>query len=269
MTFTPTLTIPLSSTPDDAFAKLWTYDEFSEPSNETETYAVFEEGVRERDKDTCVVCGFGPGLTPLSQCHIIPEVDKASYSWSDMRDLQYIPRNAKLVRREPRNGITLCLNHAFAFERHLFYIRWIPETDEFVVINHSQISKVCESIHGNVLDIKTATTKKCPYPTAFLWHESRARGFYPTCRDRPVTLKRGEQRGGQWHISLRDSGLGIPGHGVNSGTGSGNTVDILSARIMESSSLGFARWLSDKVILQARTEAEPLINPPEEEDMKE
>jgi hypothetical protein len=34
-------------------------------------------------------------------------------------------------------------------------------------------------------------TKRCPLPTAFLWHECRVRGFHPTCGDREVTIHTG------------------------------------------------------------------------------
>jgi len=47
--------------------------------------------------------------------------------WNEMRKLRFIPRQAKSVYHEPRNGMLLCGNHSWAFDHHYFYVRWVPE----------------------------------------------------------------------------------------------------------------------------------------------
>jgi hypothetical protein len=81
----------------------------------------------------------------------------------------------------------------------------------------------------------TTDTKRCPFPTAFLWHEYRVRGFHPTCDDRPVTLKRlgttgglrlggGGFSGGSDGAGVHHDGPGGRDHG-NGGGGAGGQVD--------------------------------------------
>ncbi|KAF9527592.1 hypothetical protein CPB83DRAFT_856056 [Crepidotus variabilis] len=102
-----------------------------------------------------------------------------------MRHRGHIPDNAVSVDLDPKNAMLMCHNHKLAFNKYLFYIRWIPSSDEFLIVNHSQ-SEEYEDIHGRVLRF----TSRSPYPTALLWHESRVRGFNPTCGDHFVSLKR-------------------------------------------------------------------------------
>ncbi|KAJ3507027.1 hypothetical protein NLJ89_g6533 [Agrocybe chaxingu] len=165
----------------------------------------------------------------LHHCHIIPRADKST--WEFMRDLHYIPSNAKSVRHEPRNGILMCPTHHAGFDSYQFYIRWTSETNTFVAVNHSQDPN-WEALHGNVLHFNT-NTKRCPFPTAFLWHEYRVRGFHPTRGDRLVPIKRGGLQGGGFfgrgdgaephHDNVaRRGGGGDPG---NAGAGAGEHVE--------------------------------------------
>jgi len=99
--------------------------------------------------------------------------------------------------------------------------------------NHSQAPDY-EPIHGNVLRFNT-DTMRCPFPTAFLWHECRVRGFHPTCGDRPVNPKRPTSglRGGGFSGGLDGAGAhddspgGHDGGGDygNGGSGAGGQVD--------------------------------------------
>ena len=80
------------------------------------------------------------------------------------------------------------------------------QSDQFVVVNHSRHPDF-ESIHGDILPFSTQT-KRCPFPTAFLWHEYRVRGHNPTRADRVVTIKRSGLRSGR---GLKGGGL-FDGH---------------------------------------------------------
>lgn len=48
-----------------------------------------------------------------------------------MRDHGFIPRQAKSVIHEARNGVLLCSNHHKQFDGLCFYIRWVPEVRHF------------------------------------------------------------------------------------------------------------------------------------------
>ncbi|KAF8817172.1 hypothetical protein BYT27DRAFT_7153801 [Phlegmacium glaucopus] len=160
-----------------------------------------------------------------------------------MQSLHYIPNYAKSVHHETRNGILMCATHHRAFNHHLFYIQWHSETNEFVVINHSQ-HPAYESIHGNVLHFNT-NTKQCPFPTTFLWHECRVRGFNPTYGDRPVIIKRGGLRGGGFFGRCDGAGAGageqVEGHDANaSGHDDTNTLTFTPMHMGDDN---FAAWL--------------------------
>jgi len=148
--------------------------------------------------------------------------------------------------------ILLCKTHHSGFDHYVFYIRWIKEvslpphckihpayllliitlhkflfqTNQFVIVNHSREPDY-EAVHGKLLHFET-DTKRCPFPTAFLWHEYRVRGFYPTCGDCEVTTHKGgdifgfaPQRGGELRTGNdRGSVLDIHTSGeLSSGTG--------------------------------------------------
>jgi len=78
---------------------------------------------------------------------------------------------------EPRNGIIMCPTHHTNFDHHRFYIRFIPDKDVFVFINHSN-NDYFQQYHGKAiaLDIKDPLT---PFASLFLIHEWRVRGFNP------------------------------------------------------------------------------------------
>ena len=78
-----------------------------------------------------------------------------------------------------------------------------------------------KSLHFNI------DTERCPFPSAFLWHECRVRGFYPTCGDREVTIQLGSGVLGTGND--RGSVLDIHTNGElsssNSGTGASASAD--------------------------------------------
>ncbi|KAF9475022.1 hypothetical protein BDN70DRAFT_996718 [Pholiota conissans] len=187
MAFTPTLSLPLPDTPHASYANL-----LADSTGCGQLDEALKKGISER----CLVCGL---TSDLCVYHIIPEEEAYEF----MRGMHYSPSNAKSVDCEPRNAILLCLNHYSSFENHDIYVRWMPETDEFVAVEHNRKRTNSVSIHGSVLDIHAATTKDCPFPTAFLWHECRVRACNPTCGDQPVNLLRGAQRGPYWSLPVR------------------------------------------------------------------
>ena len=90
------------------------------------------------------------------------------------------------------------------------------QTNEFIVVNHSRLPDY-ENIHGIHLD---TNAKCCPFPTAFLWHECRVRGYHPIHGDRPVAIKRCVIRG-----SSGGHDVGVHGDGDRIGsTGAGEQV---------------------------------------------
>jgi len=184
MAFTPTVVHPLPSSPTAIFTGLWDNDQNSTQSSDT---AAFLSGIDNRDNGACVVCGM---RVVLRHCYIIPR--RETSTWQLMRELHYIPNQAKSVEHESRNGILMCPTHNRAFNQLYIYIRWVSEFNQFVVVNHSRHPDF-ESIHGNVLHFSTET-KRCPFPTAFLWHEYRVRCHNPTHDDRLVKIK-GHDRG--------------------------------------------------------------------------
>ncbi|KAF5386029.1 hypothetical protein D9615_002642 [Tricholomella constricta] len=144
----------------------------------------FETGISHRDNERCIVCGVP---NPLEYVHIVPkEEDKR---WEFLRAKGLIPSRAKSVVHEPRNGILLCLNHQVGFERHQFYIRWVPTFQRFIFINHSASSHL-EKYHGRAVRL-FPDDSRTPFHGSFVDHEMRVRGQYPygpEFVDRPVNL---------------------------------------------------------------------------------
>ena len=105
----------------------------------------FNTGINLRDKEHCVVCGEEDEVL-LEHTHIVPKVEKKTvrplYSllhatiwqsfktliqWNEMRHKGFIPKQAKSVLHEARNGFLMCKNHHTAFDAHRFFVRWVPE----------------------------------------------------------------------------------------------------------------------------------------------
>jgi hypothetical protein len=78
----------------------------------------------------------------LNYCHIIlkEEDDIVRYAllfllyqklsmvqWQEMKDHGFVPAAAKGVEHEARNGIWLCTLHHTLFDKHCYYIWWMPE----------------------------------------------------------------------------------------------------------------------------------------------
>ncbi|KAF8960878.1 hypothetical protein BDZ97DRAFT_1831237 [Flammula alnicola] len=152
---------------------------FSErPLSELSASTAFNTGINRRDTRggyrRCVVCGI---KVALDYAHIIPQAEREVLTWATLKAKHYIPQAAKSAQHEPRNGLSLCKTHHYLFDEFYFFIRYNPDTQQFVLINHS-----CEEslslFHGKVIlmDIKDP---HCPFPALFLIHEQRVRGFWP------------------------------------------------------------------------------------------
>ena len=71
MAFTPTLVLPLPSTPDVIYPNLW--GECNTTTQPSDT-AAFEMGINERDNEACLVCE-STDFEGLDRCHIIPSFE--------------------------------------------------------------------------------------------------------------------------------------------------------------------------------------------------
>jgi len=120
----------------------------------------------------CVVCGAAP-FPELGRCHIVGQE-----IWSDLRRRGWVPsQTMEEPQLEPRNGLDLCGNHSVAFKSYSFFIRFFPDIQKFVFVNYYDISDF-QKFHGKAvaLDIKD---HDAPFPSLFIIHEIRTRGFQP------------------------------------------------------------------------------------------
>lgn len=95
--------------------------------------------------------------------------DQDIEQWDELKAINAVPSHLKSGEHEPRNGILLCPNHHSAFDKFLFYIRWVPQVRQhnvshvlrsltrsvcqvqrFVFINHSEHPNL-EQWHGRAL----------------------------------------------------------------------------------------------------------------------
>ncbi|PPQ67945.1 hypothetical protein CVT26_005825 [Gymnopilus dilepis] len=143
------------------------------------TTTAFNTGIDQRDiflgERRCIVCG-ERGNIVLQHCHII--MDSEPEIWSDLKARGWIPSQAKaLPRHEPRDGLLMCRNHHAWFDAYAFFIRFIPDMQKFVFVNYSNHSALA-AFHGKAvaLDIKD---RYAPFPSLFIIHEMRVRGFNP------------------------------------------------------------------------------------------
>ncbi|KIL62167.1 hypothetical protein M378DRAFT_81621 [Amanita muscaria Koide BX008] len=114
----------------------------------------------------CVVCG---DYGVVEHCHA---------QWKDLKKRRWIPSLAKaLPRHEPRDGMIMCATHHRQFDSYFFFIRFFPDIRKFVFINYSG-HEYLQQFHGKAIaiDIKD---RYAPFPSLFIIHEMRVRGFHP------------------------------------------------------------------------------------------
>ncbi|KAJ7481585.1 hypothetical protein FB451DRAFT_1236497 [Mycena latifolia] len=140
------------------------------------TTTAFKTGIDTRDRflgiQRCLVCGV---RNDLEHAHIIPLAEPRT--WEDLKSRSWLPHTVKSVEHEPRNGLTLCPNHRKLFDHYKYFIRFIPEIQRFVLVNHSQDYDLIP-FHGKMLPLDIGD-RHAPFPSPFLVHEARVRGFNP------------------------------------------------------------------------------------------
>ncbi|KAI9512720.1 hypothetical protein F5148DRAFT_730728 [Russula earlei] len=151
------------------------------PSDVSRTTA-FRNGIDHRDvflgKTSCIICGSLRG----DYVHII---SKLEHELQDLRSMRWIPRYAKKnPTHESRNGMYLCMQHEEHFNAYEFFIRYMPTIQKFIFINYSRAWNL-HHFHGKAIPLDI-NDRHCPFPSLFVLHEWRVRGFHPfkppTCR---------------------------------------------------------------------------------------
>ncbi|KAG6835003.1 hypothetical protein H0H93_005678 [Arthromyces matolae] len=168
----PTFSLPLTSgNPPAGYG--WSDRDFSAISTTT----AFQSAIDNRDvffgRPRCIVCGYP---TTLEHCHIIMQSE--SELWQELKERNWIPQKAKAEpKHEPRGGMRLCPNHRSQFDAYNFFIRYVPDLRKFIFINYSQRPEL-QDFHGKAvgLDINDV---HAPFPSLFIIHEMRVRGFHP------------------------------------------------------------------------------------------
>lgn len=141
------------------------------------TTTAFNDSIDQRDtflgQRRCIICGID---CALQHCHIIRDLDLQS--WSNLKARRWIPSQAKAYsQHEPRDGMLMCANHHASFKNYSFFIRFLPDVRKFVFVNYSGHIGL-QQFHGKAiaLDIKD---RHAPFPSLFILHEMRVRGFNP------------------------------------------------------------------------------------------
>ncbi|KAI0278251.1 hypothetical protein BC826DRAFT_1084967 [Russula brevipes] len=143
------------------------------PLSASSTTTAFRAGLDQRDQFLgecrCVICGnYGSGS--IGHCH--------PHTWNDLKDRGWIPGQAKAApRHEPRDGMIMCKTRHIQFNSYVFFIRFFPDIRKFVFINYSG-HRYLQQFHGKAIALD-AKEKYAPFPSLFIIHEMRVRGFYP------------------------------------------------------------------------------------------
>ncbi|KAH9830367.1 uncharacterized protein C8Q71DRAFT_862657 [Rhodofomes roseus] len=121
--------------------------------------------------ETCVICG-----TDIVEtwCVISPSERK---TWDDLRERGNVPANSTSAAHERRNTITLCPNHHKRLATYQAFIRFCPELNKYVFVNHSGAPAEAP-FHGKAVALESHHAN-APFPSLFLVHEYRVRGFFP------------------------------------------------------------------------------------------
>ncbi|KAE9400688.1 hypothetical protein BT96DRAFT_919341 [Gymnopus androsaceus JB14] len=147
--------------------------------SEISSITAFETGIDERDRfhgvKRCVVCGESIPET-LQHCYSIPR--KEERTWDDLKERDWIPAQAKRhPAHEPRNGLLMCVNHHKSFDAYAFFLRYLPESGKFVLVNYSDHHSLVP-FHGKAIALDSGH-RYSPFPSVFIIHEMRVRGRYP------------------------------------------------------------------------------------------
>lgn len=163
----------LSGAPPTGYG--WSESEVSALSTTT----AFRTGIDRRDQflgiRRCVVCG-ASSIEGLEHCHII--MVSEPQTWKDLKARSWIPDQAKDdPGHEPRNGMTMCAWHHRLFVSYVFFIRLLADIRKFVFINYSARVDL-QQFHGKAIALDI-NDRYAPFPSLFIIHEMRVRGFHP------------------------------------------------------------------------------------------
>ncbi|KAH9178216.1 hypothetical protein EDB89DRAFT_1843740 [Lactarius sanguifluus] len=173
MTPLPPFPLPLATQPPDGYGR----EECALSILSTTT--AFEVSIRERDRFLgrmrCVICGIA-GSTLLQHCHIIGQAEPTT--WTNLRNRRFIPSQTKRrSQHDPRNGLLMCDDHHTLFDNYFFFLRFVPTTQRFVLVNYSGIPEL-RTFHGKAVALDSRD-HHAPFPSLFLIHEMRVRGLHP------------------------------------------------------------------------------------------
>ncbi|KAJ7054364.1 hypothetical protein C8F01DRAFT_1163079 [Mycena amicta] len=155
----------------------------------TDTTA-FSTGLEKRDTlkglRVCVVCAeVRPTL--LQNCHIIPPSKAGIVQWELLKHMEYVPASAKdSPVHEPRNGLTLCINHHALFDGFDAFVRYFPppvnafvwfEYESYIIVEGKLRTVPPTKFHGRCLRLD-ANHPRAPIYSLFLLQEMRARGAH-------------------------------------------------------------------------------------------
>ncbi|KAH9037829.1 hypothetical protein EDB85DRAFT_1860977 [Lactarius pseudohatsudake] len=172
MTPLPPFPLPLADQPPDGYG----CEERSLSVLSTTT--AFKDSIEERDtflgRPRCIVCGITTRMI-LQCCYIIGQAEPET--WADLRDRHFIPLQSKSQpHHDPRNGLLMCNNHRILFNKFFFFLRFVPSTRRFILVNYSGVSDL-QKFHGKAIALDNGN--QSPFPSLFIIHEMRARGFRP------------------------------------------------------------------------------------------
>ncbi|KAI9510834.1 hypothetical protein F5148DRAFT_1374166 [Russula earlei] len=153
----------------------WEERDFSALSSTT----AFITGIDGRDKflgrNRCVICGVSASVV-LEYAHIIGQADPET--WTELRDRSWIPLETKdHPQHEPRDGLLMCVLHHRFFDAYTFFIRFFPDVQKFIFINYPD-EPILRMYHGKAIALDI-TDRYAPFPSLFIIHEMRVRGFHP------------------------------------------------------------------------------------------
>jgi len=143
------------------------------------TTTAFKTGVDGRDtfhgEPGCIVCGVG-GHGLLEHCHI--SMESEPHVWDGLRRRNWIPSAAKArPQHDPRNGILMCGTHHSLFNSYYFFIRYVHASRKYVFVNYSG-HRALQHFHGKAVALRVES-RYAPFPSLFIVHEMRVRGFHP------------------------------------------------------------------------------------------
>ncbi|KAH9013519.1 hypothetical protein EDB84DRAFT_1568609 [Lactarius hengduanensis] len=71
----------------------------------------------------------------------------------------------------------MCDDHRTLFDNYLFFLRFVPSTQRFVLVNYSGIPEL-RTFHGKAVALDSRD-HHAPFPSLFIIHEMRVRSLHP------------------------------------------------------------------------------------------